>query len=151
MANYTPDMQKPSIWRRKRGSNLFYKIRRESFIHGWKTPKRQVKTSCFYEEYILTSLNSAIQTQVAEDAAFYPSMCAQGRSWHFTPLVVPGNSKWSKSFVRELGDFKHYVYSSLNLVGNFRDYVRNLRRFLKVKSIHWHPTQPGDVPLHLIL
>lgn len=91
MANDTPDMQKPSIWRRKGGSNLFYTIRCESFIHGWKTHKRQVKTSCFYEEYILTSLNNAIQTQVAEDAASYPFMCVQGRNWHFTPLVVPSN------------------------------------------------------------
>lgn len=46
MANYTPDMRKPSIWWRERGSNVFYTIRCE-FIHGWKTHKRQVKTSYF--------------------------------------------------------------------------------------------------------
>lgn len=99
MTNYTADMQTPSIWWRKRGSNIFSTIGCESFIRGWRTQKRRVKTSCFCEEYILTSLDSAIQTQAAEDAALIHPCVHREEVWHFSPLVLPSNSKWSKSYV----------------------------------------------------
>lgn len=99
-------------------------------VHSWAENSEKTKTSCFCEEHILTSLDSAIQTQAAEDAVLIHPCVHREEVWHFTPLVMPGNSKWSKSHVWELGDFKHYVCSSLNPVWNFRDCVRNLRRFL---------------------